>query len=226
MSSFSIRTATVEDVPAMARVGGEAFKKDRNTQLKVLTSGYNHEATMLELLPEWVARTDPWLNMVAVDDSTGEVLGWAIFGQTTRGEQKETVDHDAKERAAREAKNLGGLTGANMGRWVDILMPPGRRVMFVSSIAVSPAHHSRGVGGALVKRAAERADKDGVYTWVHASEAAYHLFSKHGFEVVGELDLDLDEFAASTPPPADLANDEGKWGHYVFRYMKRLPQAQ
>jgi hypothetical protein len=50
------------------------------------------------------------------------------------------------------------------------------------------------------------------------------VFAKFGFEVVGELDLNLDDFAAG-PPPEGLGKD-GKWGHYVFRYMKRLPQTK
>ena len=48
------------------------------------------------------------------------------------------------------------------------------------------------------------------------------MFAKHGFEIVGEFDIDLDEFAVG-PPPDGLGQD-GKWGHYVFRYLKRLPQ--
>lgn len=65
-----------------------------------------------------------------------------------------------------------------------------------------------------------------MYLWVHSSEAGAGMFAARGFEVIGEFDVDLDEFAVGPPPEPELANADGKWGHYVFKYMKRLPQTQ
>lgn len=47
------------------------------------------------------------------------------------------------------------------------------------------------------------------------------MYQRHGFEVVGSLDVDLDQYAYVA-----ATNEKGeseKWGHYIFRYMKRLP---
>jgi hypothetical protein len=53
---------------------------------------------------------------------------------------------------------------------------------------------------------------------VHSSEAGYRAYAKAGFEVVGTLDVDLDEWAPAPPV------EGGLWGHYVIRWMKRLPR--
>jgi hypothetical protein len=45
------------------------------------------------------------------------------------------------------------------------------------------------------------------------------FYGKHGFETVGELTVDPDEFATQPAP-----DDGGTWGQYTFRYMKRLPR--
>ncbi|KZV80472.1 acyl-CoA N-acyltransferase, partial [Exidia glandulosa HHB12029] len=227
-SSFSIRPAQVSDVPAMARLGTEAFRLDRNTQVKAMGADpYDHEATMNELLPGWIARApEKGFTVVAADDASGEILGWVCWGIATgcSAPSPTPTDHDAKEREARAEPDpvarLGRLTSVNMRRWMDILMPPGTACMFFMSIAVHPAHQGRGVGSALVRTGTERADQDGLFIWMHASEAGALMVQKHGFEVVGEYDVDLDEFAIAPPPLPELARGEGKWGHYTFKYMK------
>lgn len=57
--------------------------------------------------------------------------------------------------------------------------------------------------------------------WVHSSEHAWKFYEKNGFDVVGELDIHLDERAPRLPD-----GELGKaWGHYVCRYMKRVPKS-
>ena len=58
--------------------------------------------------------------------------------------------------------------------------------------------------------------------WVHASEAGYKPFEKAGFEEVGRLDLDLDEYALV---PREEGEENAKWGSYTFRYMLRPPSS-
>jgi GNAT superfamily N-acetyltransferase len=178
MSSFSIRPAEATDVPAMARLAADASATDLNTQVKARGSEpYDHEATMLELLPNWIARPAArGFTVVATDDATGEVLGWVCWGRAgfvppaPDAEEEEPTDHDAKEREVMSepdsVKRLSKLTSANMMRWMDALMPKGTKCMFFISIAVAPAHQGRGVGAALIRTGTERADADGVFIWV------------------------------------------------------------
>ena len=67
------------------------------------------------------------------------------------------------------------------------------------------------------------ADQLGVSTRVHSSEVAWKVYEKHGFEIVRELDVDLDEWA---PVPRAEQGEGAKWGHYVCWYMKRFPEKE
>lgn len=116
-------------------------------------------------------------------------------------------------------KRLESMTSADLKHWMDKLMPEGTKCMFVVSLCVAPKWQSQGVGSALLRWGTERADAAGVFIWVHSSAGAWPMYAKHGFETVGTLDVDLDEYA-----PAPAPDQEGKWGHYEFRYMKRLPR--
>lgn len=167
-SSFSILPAEPSDAPAMARVAAEAFRLDRNTRVKAMGARpYDHEATMAELLPGWIARAAArGFTVKAVDDANGDVLGWVCWGfagynpAPATGSPEPPTDHDAREREARAepdpVERLGRVTGANFRRWMDeTLMPPGAKCMFVMSIAVHPAHQGRGVGSALIRTGTE-----------------------------------------------------------------------
>ncbi|KAK9236292.1 acyl-CoA N-acyltransferase [Lipomyces kononenkoae] len=138
---------------------------------------------------------------------------------TAGGEGGPNGKHDAS--GDDSISRLEAMTDADMKHWMEKLMPEGARCMYVVSLAVAPKWQSRGVGSALMQWGTAQADAAGVFAWVHSSEHAWQMYSKHGFEVVGTLDVDLDEYAPG-PPPVELGGD-GKWGHYVFRYMKRLP---
>ena len=131
---------------------------------------------------------------------------------------------DSKEESDDPTKRLENLTGEDVNRWMKELMPPGTKCMFVVSLTVAPEWQGQGIGSAFLKWGAENADKAGVFCWVHSSEAAWTTYAKAGFKVVGALDVDLDEYAIGPPPRKELEVSKGKWGHYVFRYMKRLPR--
>ncbi|KAI8591171.1 acyl-CoA N-acyltransferase [Geranomyces variabilis] len=124
---------------------------------------------------------------------------------------------------ADKAAALEALTSADMARWMSILMPDGCRCMFVVSLIVAPHWQKRGVGRALVRWATDQADKLGLYAWVHASDPSWGMYQKCGFETVGRLDIDLDSYAIA-PPKEGQGVEDGKWGQYVFRYMKRMPR--
>ncbi|CAL5872742.1 uncharacterized protein PFLUO_LOCUS7009 [Penicillium psychrofluorescens] len=119
-------------------------------------------------------------------------------------------------------KQLERITDADLRRWMDKVMPEGTRCMFVVSLCVSPKWQGKGVGASLLHWGTRKADAAGVFIWVHSSEGAWRMYQKHGFETLETLDVDLDQYA-----PSLLLNNQGrteKWGHYVFRYMKRSPQ--
>jgi predicted N-acetyltransferase YhbS len=99
------------------------------------------------------------------------------------------------------------------------LMPDGTKCMFICTLSVDPEYASHGVGSALMEWGTRIADEDKIFCWVHASDGSHMFYGKHGFETVGELTVDPDEFATQPAP-----DDGGTWGQYTFRYMKRLPR--
>ncbi|MCJ1388217.1 hypothetical protein MMC18_001062 [Xylographa bjoerkii] len=115
---------------------------------------------------------------------------------------------------------LMAITDTDMRRWQELFMPTGTKCMFIVGLSVDPKIQGHGVGTALIRWGTAIADTTNVFCWVHSSESAYSFYKKEGFEVMGTLEVDLDEFAPG-PPEEDSGN--GKWGHYIFRYMKRLP---
>lgn len=74
------------------------------------------------------------------------------------------------------------------------------------------------MGSALVKYGNQLADKAGLPIFLQGSPYGFPVYTKHGFETVQYLDVDLREWA----PKATL-NDKG-YGNYRFRYMMRLPR--
>lgn len=243
-SSFSINAATYDDVPALAKIWDDSFEDDRHTQMK--NQGkvpYDMEKLGKSVIPHWLG-SEKHVIIKAVDNETGASMGWLVWGfrgfeenempsivgaphkgdQPVSEESKDKKDEAEKEEKPDERedsiKKLEALTNQDREDWTAKLMPPGTKCMFVTTLSVAPAHQKRGVGSALLKWGTDVADKANVFIWVHSSEGAAGAYEKSGFKVIGELDVDLDEFAPN--PPTDGTD---KWGHYVFKYMKYLPKA-
>jgi len=245
--AISIRPVTYADIPALAKISGDSFIEDRHTQMKGLgKKPYVMEDVALEDIASYLG-SEKLVCVKAVDDTTGEPVGWSCWGfrgfepqeipredpgprenrsqtespKTATVEEEPSVTGEIDDEVDIIAR-LTAMTDADMNHWMRVLMPVGARCMYVVSLSVAPAAQSRGVGSALLKWGTDLADRFGVYAWVHSSEAAWRHYSKHGFEIVGTLDVDLDEWAPGPPP---LEEGEGAiWGHYVFRYMKRFPK--
>ena len=64
-------------------------------------------------------------------------------------------------------------------------------------LAVSPAHHRRGLGSLLLRECLARADEEGAKTYIEASKAGLPLYLRHGWEPVDEIVVDLDEHGVS-----------------------------
>ncbi|KAJ4350055.1 uncharacterized protein N0V89_008676 [Didymosphaeria variabile] len=142
--------------------------------------------------------------------------------------EKDSLGDEEKEGIDR----LHALEDADMQHTMASLMPPGISCMYISGLIISPEHQSHGVGSALIKYGNAIADRLGVFTWVHSSDQAWKAYAKFGYEVVKELEIDLDEYAPSPPEKAWAEKLKGtgegvtaeRWGTYVIRYMKRLPE--
>ena len=246
--SFTLRPMTKSDIPACAHLAGLSFESDRHTQLKALspTNPYNHEEGMKQGLAYWLGSSPGSIETtVAIDNSTQEFLGWVAWGfrgfnsPEADAQLKEEIEKLSEDDASRPAEagsenehvenassisasareKLENQTGSDMTAWMKRLMPPGTKCMYICSIVVHPDHQGRGVGSALIREGTDRADKEGVFCWVHASEAGAPMFERCGFLEVGRLELDLDRWNTEAVIPPE--GPDAKWGTYVFRYMRR-----
>lgn len=151
----------------------------------------------------------------AVDEKTGTVVGWSCWrfrgfepAEIPRLNPREPKENDISkpffkdELAAKldeveqekveqdkedSVKKLEAMTDADMRKWMETLMPPGTKCMFVVSLSVAPNFQARGVGSDLFRWCTNTVDGFGVFIWVHSSEAAWKTYGKHGFEIVGFL---------------------------------------
>lgn len=231
-----------EDVPAAAKLAGDAFLDDRQTQMKNMgKEGYDMNKMALESLPNYL--THPRCAVLkAVDNATGEVAGfcnWASFGfpqgegpvlagRLDPIEPKKKAEEVTEEKKGVETaledkveddpvKRLEAMEDKDLNDWMKEIMPEGTQCLYVVGLIVGPKFQGRAIGSALLRWGTKFCDEKGCFAWVHSSEPAWKMYEKSGFEVIRLLDVDLDEWAPGPPP------DEGpdaKWGHYELRYMK------
>jgi len=129
------------------------------------------------------------------------------------------IENGEEKEKPSKIKELEDITNASMQEWITKLSPSSVKHMVLMAIVVHPAVQGQGVGKELIGWGTGIADQEGVYCWVHASEAGAWVFGKMGFEEVGRLELDFDEFAGERV--RNKERRDGRWGAYVFRYMKR-----
>jgi hypothetical protein len=141
--------------------------------------------------------------------------------QEQNQERKEKGDEvqEGESKTKTKIQELAEITKASMQEWQTRIMPPGSRCMVLVTISALPEYQGQCIGSALIKLGTEITDSEGVYCWVSSSDKGRRAFQKMGFREVGRLSVGLDEFADE-----GLRNElreDGKWGDYHFRYMRR-----
>ncbi|KAJ5959314.1 Acyl-CoA N-acyltransferase [Penicillium vulpinum] len=249
-TQFSIQLASPGEGPILGKISKDAFLNDRHTQMKGLGNDpYDLEKSMTAYLSQQAVSPRTVL-LKAVDNETGDIAGWALWsfrGFTVEeiAEIRDAVPHAATQFTSTAAAQTTGktapkdqtkkvdiddndpitqlerMTDEDMKSWMTKLMPDGTKCMYVNSLCVAAKWQSKGVGAALLQWGTKMADTLGVFIWVHSSANAWEMYAKYGFKIIGTLDVDLDQYA-----PAPAPDNNGKWGHYVFRYMKREPSQE
>lgn len=239
--SFSLAPIVPADIPALTEISGLGFENDRHTLLKAAnpTKPYDHAGGMSEAFEYWISLPPGKVEVTkAVDNKTGDIMGWVCWGiklntpaapKATGGKVAQPANSVSQEYVKPDSPDLdalgqlGELTDSHLADFQKRVMPEGTRCMYVVSITVHPKYQGRGVGEALMRQGTTCADIEGVFCWVHSSEASASLYRKCGFEVDDILEIDLDYWASKMDikPPAG----DDKWGKYTFRYMIRQPRS-
>lgn len=232
-----VQPVTYADIDALVKISADSFIEDRHTQIKQLGRKPFDMAAIAKFNLHRNLGIDRCAYMKAVNEDTGEILGYCGWGfrlpnndvvpRSDPGLPPAVMPSDymggTKEDQGEEDSidRLGAMEDADMKRWMEIFMPDkNTQCMYILTLSVAPKAHGQGVGSALAQWGTDIADRLGLFIWVHSSEDAWMFYRRHGFEVIGELDIDLDEWAPQPPPKEE--GEDAKWGHYVLRYMKRL----
>ena len=239
---FELKPMVWADIEDGVRLGNETFATDTHTLVKMQGKvPYDHDAGSRAHLKVALGQ-DRYAWIKAVSKADGEVMGTigCIFRRVDESlvpkfdvekpanaddEDKKEPEKESKEVPAEEEDKIAELMreeDKDMHDWMSKLMPGDTKCLVIVGITVGPKYQGQGVGTALLGWVCDNADRCGVFTWVHSSEAGRRNFEKAGFKVIGEFAIELDEYATS-PPPKGLGTPDGKWGRYVCRYMKRLP---
>lgn len=235
--SFSLDPVTYNDIPAMTSIFTAAFANDANTQLKLKGKDPSSQADGMAMgIRQWLDSPNRVTLLKAVETSTGTMMGWVGWARRgfkdqvtpsfTKEEEKWNTkqtelepEPESKEEKMDNAARLEHLCDADMNRWISKMMPAGTKCRYLTSCLVHPSYQGRGVGSALIRWGTGRADKEGVFCWVHSSDGGELFYEKCGFREVERFVVDLDEFAHSSRDGVE----GGRWGNYVFRYMVRQP---
>lgn len=246
---FTLHSATPLDIPKLAQISQEAFTTDTHTRLKELIKGTNHAAEMTSVLSSWLPKAN--CRVMKAVTSEGETVGWACWafvgfehgggGENVPNEAEQTKQQEevkevevkkvevkkeetkSLEREKELIKELGAITSGAMQEWSAKLTPPGSKCMILAAILVLPGFQGKGVGSALIRWGTSIADAEGVYCWVSSSDGGWTAFQKMGFGEVGRLELELDNFSGAV---RNEEREDGRWGNYVWRYMRRDVVAQ
>lgn len=251
--AISIQPLHYADIPSCAQITSSAFSVDPHTIVKQLG---RESFDMYTISRSGFLNTLHKKNYVyvkAVDEETGDIVGHAgwVFKSVDEGLIPWTGPGDAKPAEEEQVRNnpsenskinesegvrekdsidrLHALEDNDMQYWLSNMISPGVPCMIIVGLIVAPSYQSRGIGSALIQYGNSIADKLGLCIWVHSSHQAYEAYGKFGFEVMRELDVDLDEYAPRGPRDGEEVMGEkgtGKWGRYVIRYMKRTPRGQ
>jgi GNAT superfamily N-acetyltransferase len=91
--------------------------------------------------------------------------------------------------------------------------------LYLAFLFVDPEFQSRGIGSALLRWGHERADADGVPSFLVATPVGHGFYEYLGWKNVAKpLEIDLRKFVSGAG-----GGDRG-WGMYTYYFMMRLPK--
>lgn len=249
VTPITLYPATPADIPTLSTISSLAFKTDTHTRLKELIRGDDFAEGTKSHLEGLLSASPGRCSVLKAVAEDGQAVGWACWGfrgldgpiaetiaapepsidgreeQQKEGSKAEEGSASADEKEQDTAKTkiaeLEALTDTSMASWMAKLMPEGTKCMYIISICIHPSHQGQGIGRSLIQWGTSLADEKGVFCWVHSSDGGWKVFEKEGFGEVGRLEVELDEFACGIE---NEEGDGGRWGSYVWRYMRR-PEA-
>lgn len=180
---------------AIELVDGES-KERRRAVLGALTLAFARDPIMRWLYPEPEAYLTHFPKFAdafggpafgagtawAPEDNSGAAL-WFPSGVHPDGELIESVMLGTVEKAKRDT------LAATLEKMDE--MHPKEPHWYLAIVGVDSAHQGRGLGAQLMERALSRCDDEGLIAYLESSNPAnMSLYERHGFEAIGEIQID------------------------------------
>ena len=212
---FSVAKALKEDIPSLIDVHRAAWAPDNAGRLM-----HSDEAEYREKLRKVLDSEMPKAKntvLKAVCRETGGIVGWIGFARVGYPglESKEEIEEKMKQEEP--GTRLGRLIQEDTSR-VKAKWMSNKKYVHVGTLVTHPDYERRGVGTALIQQAIAKADADSVPCWLESTSIGHGLYNREGFGDVGNLEIDLSEFA-----PGGKSVKRG-WGIWEAIYMVRLPE--
>ncbi|KAJ5454867.1 uncharacterized protein N7458_005823 [Penicillium daleae] len=203
---YQIRYATEADMPALCEINYVSFK---NYRFRSAVFPQCEPATLkkFKALNGMKQMANPEMHVITIEDSnTGQLVGYArwliprVLGVSSpvcilsaRGAALAAATEQPLDHAPRPMNE--GLFYAPR----KLLGPARRRHtaerdIVLDFLATLPAYRGRGIGSALLEWGIKIADTVKTRIYLEATSAGLSLYSKHGWQVVEELVLDLELF--------------------------------
>ncbi|MEO3974776.1 GNAT family N-acetyltransferase [Streptomyces sp. CAU 1734] len=166
----------------------EADARDREPVIRLLDAAFGNDAVSSWVLPgaEYRRRTHPMLMAACLDTvlSEGRVDLRVDGGGVALWLPVPAGGHGDGDEAAlfRDAVDPGNERIETLGRLTAAVHPKERAHAYLWLIAVHPARQGRGLGGALLRSALDRYDRDGLPAYLEAtSPGSRALYRRFGF---------------------------------------------
>lgn len=236
MGDVILAPVDVSDVAEMVELHALAFKTDAFSNLMLMGRDSDaHQRLMTTAIQTWF--DDPAAELAKAVDGSGKMVGWTCW--ITKAAEKPTrlsanagkLSEESKQGRSEERKSengadkpkeakspqqvLGGLKNQDLVQQEAKHMNGGEYLV-LQGMATHPDHQRRGIGAKLARWGTDKADERGLRCWTHSSPVGKSTYVKAGFEQVGSVSYNLDEWV----PVSHAGGD--RLGTYTFYYMRRL----
>ncbi|KAF7182945.1 hypothetical protein CNMCM7691_002689 [Aspergillus felis] len=188
--SFELLPANPTDSPALTTVFLSAFSSAFNQRMFPPTP---------DVTAYWTAQFTSFINnprktvLKIIDSADGAIVAFAVWQlpvQPSPEDSNEEHSHSGDEHhyPASSDSELCAVFFTGMKEMKGRIM--GRRPhYYLEMLGTSPAYHGRGLASRLLRWGLERADEEGLETYLSASPSGRPLYEKYGFRLVEEREV-------------------------------------
>ncbi|KAF7169062.1 hypothetical protein CNMCM5623_001894 [Aspergillus felis] len=196
-TNISLHPAVPTDALTLAKLHNAAFADDDLlvTMYGPLTQDDPPFANDLEK----IIRDDPHAQIIkAIDDESGEVVGWSLWNFYPDAEAHAKADEEARKRSSTPPatslcpqvySDYQNFKARIRAKWIG-----GKAAAILQVLVVHPDYQGRGIGTKLLKVGVEEVRRLRLPAWLEASPAGCSVYRRCGFRDAELMELDFDKY--------------------------------